>query len=292
MATLRWTSHFDALKEDFVIRKANSRGTGSVSIHNHSIGHFCGVVLLCFFVFYLVPVRAAEVTVFAAASLTDVLKEVAEAYEKHSEDKIVFNFAASSTLARQIKEGAPTDIFFSADEAKMDGLEAGGHIIKTSRRSLLSNTLVIVAPHDSQIVILSARDLTNRVVSRIALADTRVVPAGIYSKEYLLKLNLWSQIEPKVIPTENVRGALAAVESGNVDAGMVYKTDAAISKMVRIIYEVNRTEGPAISYPVALIKDGPHAVEAEKFLLYLESEDTARTFKRFGFTVLDTAPAR
>jgi molybdate transport system substrate-binding protein len=196
-------------------------------------------------------VHAGEVTVFAAASLADSLKEIAAAYEKQSGDKIAFNFGASSMLARQIEEGAPADMFFSADEAKMDGLEKKGLILKETRKSRLSNSLVIVVAAEGGAAIESPKDLATDKVKRLALAEPKTVPAGIYAKEYLQKQNLWSAVERKVIPTENVRAALAAVEAGNVEAGIVYKTDAAISKKVKIVYAVPaRTVRPsAIRWP-------------------------------------------
>src|SRR5437667_3394563 len=175
-------------------------------------------------------VRAGEVTLFAAASLTDSLKEIAGTYEKQSGDKIIFNLGASSLLARQIEEGAPADIFFSADEAKMDGLEKKGLILKETRKSRLSNSLVIVVAAERGVALESPTDLATDKVKRLALAEPKTVPAGIYAKAYLQKQKLWSAVERKVVPTENVRGALAAVEAGNVEAGIVYKTEPAISK--------------------------------------------------------------
>lgn len=178
-------------------------------------------------------VNGAEVNVYAAASLTDVMKEIASAYEKESGDKILFNFGASSLLARQIIERAPADIFIWADEAKMDKLAKAGLIATETRRDLLSNLLVIVVPSDSKLVIASPEELITKS-QKIAVADPRAVPAGIYTKEYLTGLGLWQKLEPKIVPTENVRAALAAVESGNVDAGFVYATDAKISSKLRI----------------------------------------------------------
>ena len=234
-----------------------------------------------------VPATAApaNVNVFAAASLTDSLKEIAAAYEKRTGDKIVFNFGASSFLARQIEEGAPADIFFSADEAKMDGLEKKGLLVKETRKSRLSNSLVIVVATDSPLQISSAQDLVQTKIKRIALADPATVPAGIYAKQYLEKLGLWVAVEPRVVPTDNVRAALSAVESGNVEAGIVYKTDAGISKKVKIAYEVAREEGPVISYPVAVLKDSRQLDAAKRFLKELDSDDAARVFGKFGFIV-------
>lgn len=234
-----------------------------------------------------VSLRAADINVFAAASLTDSLKEIATTYEKSSGAKIVFNFGASSTLARQIEEGAPADIFFSADEAKMDGLEKKGLIDAATRKSRLGNALVVVIPSDSALEIKSASNLTNAAVKKIAFADPKAVPAGVYGKAWLTKLELWPAVEPKVVPTETVRACLAAVESGNVEAGVVYKTDAGISKKVKVAYEVPAADAPKISYPMALVKEAKQPEAAKKFLKHLASEEAGQAFKRFGFIVAE-----
>jgi len=228
--------------------------------------------------------NAAEVNVYAAASLTDVMKEIAASYEKESTNKIVFNFGASSLLARQIIERAPADILFSADEAKMDDLQKTGLIVPETRRDLLSNSLVIVVPNDSKLAIASPDELLTKV-QRIAIADPRAVPAGIYTKEYLSGLGLWDKLQSKMVPTENVRAALAAVESGNVDAGFVYKTDANISKKVKIALSVPVEKGPAIRYPVAIVKEAKNKSAAEAFLRYLESDSARKLFEQYGFIV-------
>jgi molybdate transport system substrate-binding protein len=226
--------------------------------------------------------------VFAAASSTDSLKAVAQRYEGQSSDKIEFNFAASSLLARQIEEGGPADIFFSADDKWMDELETRGLIAKETRKERLSNSLVIIEPSDSSISITSPGDLTK--VGRIALGDPKTVPAGIYAREYLQKQKLWDALESKVIPTANVRAALAAVASGDADAGIVYKTDAAISKHVKVVYEVPAGDGPKIAYPLAAVKDSAHLAAAKKFLDYLNSAETAGVFEKFGFVVIKNGP--
>lgn len=228
--------------------------------------------------------NAAEVSVYAAASLTDAMKEIAANYEKESTDKIVFNFGASSLLARQIMERAPADIFFSADEAKMDDLQKAGLIVTETRHNLLSNSLVIVVPNDSQLAIASPDELLAKA-QKIAIADPRAVPAGIYTKEYLSGLGLWDKLQSKMVPTENVRAALAAVESGNVDAGFVYKTDANISKKVKIALSVSVEKGPKIRYPIAIVKEANNKSAAEGFLRYLESAKARSLFERYGFIV-------
>jgi len=237
-----------------------------------------------------VAVHAATITVFAAASLTDGLGEIARNYQNKTGDRIEFNFAASSLLEKQIEEGAPADIFFSADEAKMDALEKKGLVEKKTRRSRLSNSLVIVVAADSPLSIKSPKDLTGEKIGHVALADPQSVPAGIYAREYLNKIHLWDQIAPKVVPMGNVRAALAAVESGDAEAGIVYKTDAAISKKVRVACAVPRQDGPKISYPMAMMKEARDPKAARAFLEYLDSDAAGRVFERFGFILDNHAP--
>ena len=240
-------------------------------------------ILACALLAFVCRVNAATVNVFAAASLTDTLQDISREYAKNSSDKIVFNFAASSTLARQIEAGAPADIFFSADEAKMDHLQKQGLIDPATRRSRLSNALVIIVAADAGAALSSPSDLLKPSVKRVALGDPRAVPVGIYAREYLEQKGLWQGLQPKLVITENVRAALAAVESGDADAGIVYKTDALISKKVKIAVLVPPAQGPKISYPVALVKDAKAPEPARKFLNYLDSPDAANIFERYGF---------
>jgi len=228
---------------------------------------------------------AAELTVHAAASLTDAMKEIGATYEKESGDKIQFNFGASSTLERQIEQGAPADLFLSADEAKMDALEKKDLLLTGTRRDLLSNLLVIVAATDASVVPKSASDLTKPEFKKIALGEPQTVPAGIYAREYLQKLGLWDALKEKVVPTESVRAALAAVESGNVEAGFVYKTDSLISKKVKIAVEIPAAEGPKISYPMAVLKSSQQLEHAKKFEEYLAGPAARQVFEKFGFII-------
>jgi molybdate transport system substrate-binding protein len=245
------------------------------------------ICLFCAFALFIPgPVaRCASINVFAAASLTDGLKEIARSYEKHNGDKVIFNFGASSLLARQIEQGAPADIFFSADEAKMDALEKIGLILPGTRKSRLSNTLVIVVAQEKGAAVRDPKDLATPAVRLLALAEPKTVPAGIYAKEYLQKVGLWKSVEAKIVPTENVRGALAAVEAGNAEAAIVYKTDAAISKEVKIVYEVPLSDSPSISYPLAVMKEAKNAEGAQRFLKHLEGNQAAEVFRKFGFIV-------
>lgn len=228
------------------------------------------------------PLSAAEITVFAAASMTDALREIAASHEKASGDKVRFNFAASNTLAQQIRAGAPADIFFSADEAKMDALAAAGLIATDTRRSLLGNSLVIVTPLDG-IAIARAADLAKPAVKRLSLGDPRAVPAGIYAKAWLEKAGLWAAVEAKVVPAESVRTALAVVESGDAEAGIVYKTDAAISRKVKVALAIPAAEGPEIRYPVAMVADSRNPAAARRFLVRLAAEEALAVFRKHGF---------
>jgi molybdate transport system substrate-binding protein len=234
------------------------------------------------------PALAANLRVSAAASLTDALHEIGAAYERQSGDTLLYNFGASSMLARQIQEGAPADLFISADESKMDQLQQRGLIVKKSRRSILSNTLVIIVPSNSKLKIASPKDLAGRAIRNVAVAEPRSVPAGIYAKEYLRKLRVWDRITYKLIPTDNVRAALAAVESENAETGIVYKTDAFISKVVRIAYEVPASEGPEISYPAAVLADSRQQAPAQRFLDYLQSPPAQEIFRKYGFLIKTT----
>jgi molybdate transport system substrate-binding protein len=230
----------------------------------------------------LLPIQA-DVEVFAAASLTDALKEIAAHYEKETGDKIIFNFAASSVLDTQIKAGAPADIFFSADEAKMDDLAKQKLVVAESRKDILSNTLVIVVPSDSTAAITSTADLADPRFAKLALGQPESVPAGIYAKAYLTKIGIWDKVSARVVPMESVRAALAAVETGNAEAGIVYKTDAQISKKVKVAYEVPAADGPAITYPAALVESSKNAAAAKKFLDYLEAPASLKMFEKYGF---------
>jgi molybdate transport system substrate-binding protein len=158
------------------------------------------ILLICLLlIIFTAPVFAEEIQVYAASSLTDAMNDIGKQYEKETGNHLVFNYAASSLLARQIQEGAPADIFFSADEARMDSLQKSKLIIPETRKSLLSNTLVIVVPEDSSMVFASAQDLT-KIRGYIAIGEPQSVPVGIYAKEYLKKINIWSKIIDRVVP--------------------------------------------------------------------------------------------
>ena len=250
-----------------------------------------GIVLLCFVSIITsilpTPAHAEETLVSAAASLTDVLKDIGKAYQTKSKHKILFTLGPSNFLARQIDEGAPADVFFSADSAQMDLLDKNSRLEPGTRKNLLSNQLVIVVPVDSKLAITTPKDLSKTEVKKIAVADPAAVPAGVYASKYLADEGLWDKLRSKVVPVLDVRATLASVEAGNVEAGFVYKTDAAISNKVKIAYQVPIEKGPKIIYPVAIVKESKKKDAACGFVNYLGSPAGKAIFKKFGFVTLD-----
>ena len=229
------------------------------------------------------PVAGEELTVFAAASLTDALAEVAAGFEQATGHQVVFNLGASNDLARQIKAGAPADIFFSADRAQMASLEQAGLVRPQERVDLLSNVLVAVVPASSAARLSGPGDLLN--VRVLAVADPQAVPAGVYARTWLEAIGLWGRLQGRVVPALNVRAALAAVEAQNADAGIVYRTDAAVSQRVKIAFEVPREQGPAIVYPLAPIATSRKTATAE-LMRSLTSAPARAIYRRHGFVLL------
>lgn len=255
-------------------------------------GHRVNGIVLLFFVSIIpsilpTPAHADDILVSAAASLTDVLKEISNGYQAKSKHRLKFNFGPSSGLARQIEEGAPADLFFSADLPQMDTLDKNGRLEPGTRKNLLSNQLVIIVPADSKLALSSPKDLLGVDIKRIALAEPSSVPVGVYSSKYLTDEGLWDQLKPKLVPVQDVRATLASVESGNVEAGFVYKTDAAVSKKVKIVFEVPIDKGPRITYPVAIVKESKRKDAARDFMNYAQSPAAKNAFKKYGFVVLD-----
>jgi molybdate transport system substrate-binding protein len=224
----------------------------------------------------------------AAASLSDALTEVATRYERQTGDRVRLDFGASSTLALQIEKGAPADLFFSADEAKMDELERRGLLLAGTRRSLLGNTLAVVVPADDPRPLGAVDELAGPRCRTLALAEPQTVPAGIYARTYLERLGLWPRLRDRVLPTANVRAALAAVAAGNADAAIVYRTDAAVSKQVRVALTVPAGEGPSIVYPIAVLAESREPTAARRLLAAIASPEGLAIFARHGFL---TAPA-
>lgn len=229
---------------------------------------------------------AEDVIVFAAASLTDALTEASEVYAASGQPKPVLSFAASSALARQIENAAPAGIFFSADEQWMDYLAERALIEPATRISLLGNSLVLIAPKDSplELDIGLGFPLAEALGDgRLAIADPDHVPVGRYAKAALENLGVWGSLESRLARTEGVRGALALVARGEVPAGIVYKTDVAISDQIRVVATFPSISHPRISYPVALVK-GQATPAARAFLDFITSDAALDIFRRHGFT--------
>ena len=232
---------------------------------------------------------SVELTLYAATSLRDALRSLAPGYEKGSGVRLVFNFGSSGDLSRQIVAANGADLFFSADEAELDRVAAAGLLAPGSRRSLLSNQLVVIEPADASVFRqpFALEQLAGEDVELLSLANTDTVPAGKYARALLEKAGLWEALKSRVLPGVDVRAALAAVESGAAQAGIVYRTDAARSTRVRVLLAVPVEDGPPISYPVAVLSGRPHPDEARALLAFLASDEARAVYERFGFVVLD-----
>nr|WP_045513547.1 molybdate ABC transporter substrate-binding protein [Bacillus amyloliquefaciens]MDH3087914.1 molybdate ABC transporter substrate-binding protein [Bacillus amyloliquefaciens] len=224
-------------------------------------------------------------TVSAAASAQDALEEIQTNYEKsHSNVTIQDNFGSSGTLQKQISQGAGADLFFSAAEDKFQKLVDDGDIDKKDSMDLLKNDLVMIVPEKNSAHLTHLNDLKKDSTDKIALGTPESVPAGQYAKQSLTTLNLWDKVKDKVVYAKDVRQVLSYVETGNVDAGLVYKTDALISKKVKITDEAPAKTHDPIVYPLGIVKDTKHRKEAEAFYQYLQSDEAMKVFKKYGFT--------
>ncbi|ADO49312.1 molybdate ABC transporter substrate-binding protein [[Enterobacter] lignolyticus] len=228
-----------------------------------------------------------KITVFAAASLTNALQDIAKEYKKEKNVDVVSSFASSSTLARQIEAGAPADLFISADQKWMDYAVEKKAIDTASRETLLGNSLVVVAPTASkqgEVAISAKTDwVTLLNGGRLAVGDPDHVPAGIYAKEALQKLGAWETLSPKLAPAEDVRGALALVERSEAPLGIVYGSDAVASKGVKVVGTFPEDSHKKVEYPVAIV-DGHKNATVTAFYDYLKGPQASAIFKRYGFT--------
>ncbi len=225
--------------------------------------------------------KGRDVVVSAAVSLSDVLQALAPIYQARSGDHIVLNLAASNTLARQISSGAGVDLFISADELQMNAVAS--ELVPGTRIDLLANQLAIAVPDDRPRRLTSARDLADPAIKRIAIGDPAGVPAGVYAKQYLEKLGLWSQLEARIVPSGSVRLALAAVENGAADAAIVYHTDIPTASRAREALLIPAADGPRIVYPAAVVRGGKNEVGARRLLDFLRGADARTAFTRAGF---------
>lgn len=223
-------------------------------------------------------------TLSIAASLQDAILEAESSYERdHGSIDFRNNFGASGTLAREIEQGAPVDALISAGAKPVDDLDAKGLLAPGTRKNLLRNSLVLIAPQGSRIT--GFGDLTAKTVRLVALGDPASVPAGQYGKQTLTALKLYDLLSTKIVMGKDVRQVLTYVETGNADAGLVYATDAERSKQVRIVAVAPETSHDPIVYPLAIVAGSPHAEAVRAFLAYLGSPAGIAIFTRHGFTM-------
>jgi molybdate transport system substrate-binding protein len=248
-------------------------------------------LLFCLGLFLLAPgaapmARAQEVTVFAAASLTDALRDISGLWEKAGHSPLRLSFAASSTLARQIEQGAPANLFASADQRWMDFLAEKNLIVPDTRIDLLSNDVVLIVPasHPTTVTIDRNFDLLGMLGAsgRIATGDPAHVPAGIYAKQSLTRLGLWDKVQSRLAPTEDVRGALLLVERGEAPVGIVYATDAMASPRVKTAGVFPADSHDPVTYPFAVVKSGD-IPQARALLAFLRGPEAKAVFAARGF---------
>ena len=226
--------------------------------------------------------------VFAAASLTDVITETAEAFAAETGIRVRLSFAASSALARQIENGAPASVFVSANRQWMDRLDSAGAIVPASRTDIAGNRLALIAPErdDTREASASLRDLPELLGGgRLAVGDPDHVPAGLYARVSLESLGLWTRIAPRLARTGDVRGALALVARGEAPFGIVYATDAGITDRVRVVTLLPADSHPSIVYPAALTPAAND--DARAFLAFLGGRTAQSIFRRHGFSAAD-----
>lgn len=233
-----------------------------------------------------IPTEKVELTISAAASLTDAFKEIQTNYEtKNKQIKLNFNFGASGVLQQQIVQGAPADLFFSAATKNMKALTDKQLIDPTQQKNLLINELVVVVPADGKVTIQKVEDLTNDGIKHLAVGEPQTVPAGSYAKEALTNAKLWDTLQTKMVQGKDVRQVLTYVESGNAEAGFVYKTDALTSKSVKVAFSVDPKSYTPIEYPAGIVKATKHSKETSDFYTYLQSKEAQDVFVKYGFSI-------
>ncbi|WP_312515143.1 molybdate ABC transporter substrate-binding protein [Anaerospora sp.] len=230
--------------------------------------------------------KQAELNVSAAVSMKDALAEIQKIYqEKNPNVKIIYNLGASGALQKQIEQGAPADLFISAAPKQMNDLAEKNLVNTATRKNLVENKLVVVVPKDSKLEIAKYEDLTKEGIQKLALGETATVPAGQYAQEVLKKLSLWDKVQDKVVFAKDVRTVLAYVETGNVEAGIVYKTDAASSDKIKIAATAPEGSHQPIVYPAAVLSGAKQSKDAEAFLTYLFSPESKAIFEKYGFVM-------
>lgn len=247
------------------------------------------VFLLCLTFMNVGRILATELTVSAAVSLKPALEELAKVYEADKRDKLSFNFGASGALQQQIENGAPVDVFISAASKQMDALAAKSLILNETRKILVGNKLVLVIPKGTS-DIGSFEDLKKSSVKRVAVGDYKTVPAGQYAQETLASLKLTDAVTQKLVQGNSVRQVLTYVELKEVDAGLVYSSDAFDSTKVAVVATALPKWHTPIVYPIAVLKKSKSPIEAKRFVGWLASNIASDVFKKHGFIVGSDAP--
>ena len=243
------------------------------------------IVAFAALVIALSPVRAAntDLTVSAAVSLKDALEEIVHLYDvEHPGVTVHFNLGASGTLQRQIEQGAPVDIFISASPKEMDSLDSQGLLLPGTRKNLAKNNVVLIVPAGAS-QISGFSDLVTSAVKWIAIGEPQTVPAGRYAQEVLTHVKLYDQLKPKLVLAKDVRQVLTYVETGNADAGIVYTTDAKISKKVSVVATAPEDSHSPVLYPGAVLKNSANPAVAKTFLDFLAGDKARGVFEKFGF---------
>jgi molybdate transport system substrate-binding protein len=231
--------------------------------------------------------EAVTLNILAGVGLTDAITEVNDLYmQENSSVTITPNFAASGTLQQQIEQGAPADVFISAAAKQMDALEEEGLILTDTRQNLLNNKVVLIVPDDSTLNLTSFMNLTDDKVEKVAMGDPEFVPAGMYGQRALESLGIYEEVQPKLILCSDVRQVLNYVESGNVDAGIVYSTDAAISSVVRVVADAPAEVNAQIVFVVAVIKASNNPDAARDYEDFLFGDEAGEIFEKYGFIVI------
>ena len=226
---------------------------------------------------------AADITVSAAASLTNAFNDIGKSFESaHPGTHVVFNFAASDVLLKQIEQGAPADAFASADEATMDRAAAAGLVDTATRRDFAANSLVLIVPAGADLPKALADLKAADRYKRIAIGNADSVPAGRYAKQALSDAHLWETLVPQLVEAQNVRQALDYVARGEADAGFVYATDAA-SQETKVVVALTVPTSPQVRYPIAAVKASQHATDARAFVDFVLSAQSQAVMRKFGF---------
>ncbi|MCC5467198.1 molybdate ABC transporter substrate-binding protein [Pelosinus baikalensis] len=232
------------------------------------------------------PPQKVELNVSAAVSLKDALAEIQKNYEtKNANVKLIYNLGASGALQKQIEQGAPADIFVSAAPKQMNDLEEKNLVNKATRKNLVENKLVVIVPTASTLNITKYEDLTKNDVQKVSIGETGSVPAGQYAQEVLKKLGIWDKIQSKAVLAKDVRTVLTYVETGNVEAGIVYKTDAVSSDKVKVAATAPEGSHQPILYPAAVLSGTKQEKAATDFLAYLSTPECKTIFEKYGFTM-------